>query len=318
MALTKSDILNYRGNLYIVGQNSTPFLSMIGGLNGGRRSLSFEFPTSVEGSTDAASQDTQSEDTASTAGTPNTYTKTPKNNTAQIMKHDAAVTFKKAATSFGQYGGLNINDDGSSPDSLTFQKNLGLLQIAKNLDFSFIQGSYVQPATTAANAKTRGIIEATLTNAIAAGGAVLTKVIFDSLLKEMFDNGAIFQNVVALVGSGLKVALSNIYGYAPTDRNVGGIDIQQIETDFGVIGVALEPNMPSTTLQLVEVSVTVPVFIPIVFDGDSEPQVDPVNGSDVLWVKTSTVAASFGGFYYTMVGLDYGPETYHGKITGLA
>ena len=119
MALTKSDILNYRGNLYIVGQNQTPFLSMIGGLNGGKRVPSPEFSTSVEGATNSASQNTQSEDIASAAGTPTTYTKTPKNNTVQIMKYDAAVTFRKSSSSNGWFGGLNNAEAGSSPDSLS-------------------------------------------------------------------------------------------------------------------------------------------------------------------------------------------------------
>jgi hypothetical protein len=41
-------------------------------------------------------------------------------------------------------------------------------------------------------------------------------------------------------------------------------------------------------------------------------------GIDVLYQPVATTAAARGGFLYTQIGLDYGPEEYHGSITGLA
>lgn len=317
MALTKSDTLNYRGTLFVVGNNQTPFLSMIGGLNGGRREPSAEFSLTVQSTTNVASQNVQSEDTAAAAGTPTTYAKAQTNNTTQIMKYDAAVTFKKAAARVWA-SGLNNGEEVSQPDSLTFQRQMALLQMAKDIDYSFIQGSYVQAANTATAAQTRGIIEAVTTNAVAAAGANLTKALVDTLLKNMYNNGSLFQNIVLLVPATQKVNLSNIYGYAPENRNVGGINIQQIETDFGLVGVTLEPHMPSNSLVAVEVSVCTPTFNPVIFDEGNGAMIDLVNGQDVIWVRTAVTAAQYGGFYYSQIGLDYGPESYHGKITGLA
>jgi len=317
MALTKSDINNFRGELFVIGQNQTPFLNVIGGLNGGARIGSVEFATSVTANTNAASQNVKTEDASVNAGTPTTYAKTQNFNTTQIMKNDAAVSFVKGANN-QFYGGLNNEQDGSRPDSLSFQKEMALLQMAKDIDYSFIQGTYVKAVNTATAAKTRGILEATVSNAIAAAGANLDKAIMDSLLKLMFNSGSPFQEPILMCGADQKVKISNIYGFAPTDRNIGGINIQQIETDFGLIGVLLEPNMPSDSVSIAEASVCNPVFNPVVFDGESAPSFDQVNGQDVLWVRTGTVGASFGGFYYSQIGLDYGAESWHGKITGLA
>jgi hypothetical protein len=317
MANTLSTTLNYRGALYILGQNQTPFLSMIGGVNGGRRETSEQFAVSVTGTTSSASQSAITEDASILAGTATTYAKTQTYNTTQIMKNIAQVSFKKAGNA-GRMGGINNDEAGSSPDTLQFQKDMALLQMAKDIDYSFIQGSYQAAANSATAGKTRGMIEAITTNTTATGGASLSKALIDALLKKMFDSGSPMSNLVMFVGATQKIRITDIYGYAPEDRNVGGVNVQQIETDFGRIGVMLEPNMASDDVLICEIDVCSPVFNPIVFDGNSAPEVSLEAGSDVMWVKTGTVGAMYGGFYYSQVGLDYGPEIWHGTLTGLA
>jgi len=318
MATTKSDTLNYRGVLYTLGLNATPFLNMIGGLNGGRREASATFSTSVTGTTSASAQTVQSEDTAGSAGTPTTYTKTQSTNTTQIMKRDAEVTFKKAGN--GAFmGGVNNGENPSQPDSLRWQRDMAIKQLAKDVDYSFLQGTYVAPASTATAGKTRGIIEAITTNTTSASSANLSKALVDGLLDDMSLAGAPMDNLVIVVNGAQKVKISNIYGFAPTDRNVGGVNIKQLETDFGNIGVVLEQNMPTTTLLIAEMSVVVPVFNPISFDSEQGVVgATSEGGADVIWVPTGITSAKFGGFYYTQIGLDYGPEEWHGTLTSLA
>ena len=45
----------------------------------------------------------------------------------------------------------------------------------------------------------------------------------------MYDAGANFSNVVLWTGSTQKQIITDIYAYAPEDRNVGGVNIKQIE-----------------------------------------------------------------------------------------
>jgi hypothetical protein len=112
--------------------------------------------------------------------------------------------------------------------------------------------------------------------------------------------------------------ISDIYGYAPTDRNVGGVAIRSILTDFCQLGVIWDPQVPAGSLLIIDVKHCAPVFVPVKFNPNTGIQMSAAGGADVLWVPTAVVAAAHGGFIYTQIGLDYGPEEYHGKITGLA
>jgi hypothetical protein len=99
--------------------------------------------------------------------------------------------------------------------------------------------------------------------------------------------------------------LSDIYGYAPTDRMVGGVNIEEVVTDFGKVGIKYNPQMPTDEIYLVEMSVCKPVFC-------------PANGQAISDTPVAVTTAQKGGFLYAQVGLDYGAEEYHGSITGLA
>jgi len=316
MALTKTDTLNYRGELFLIGQNQTPFLRTIAGR--AARSNAFVFPMAQPWALNAAAQPAITEDDSVAAGTPTTYTRAEDTNTAQIMKYDAAVSFKKQGT-FGQLSGINTLDGAPITDELAFQKAAALRQMAIDLEFSFLQGAYQAATNTATAAKTRGIIAGTATNAVAASAATLSEALIKQLLRTMVGSGAPMANPVVFVNAFQKQKLTEIFGYAPTDRNVGGLNIKQIETDFGMLGVVYDPFMPIDTLQIAELSVCRPVFVPVSFSGNNNGITnDSVDGVDVLWVDTAITGAAKGGFYYSQVGLDYGAEEYHGKITGLA
>jgi hypothetical protein len=312
MAYTDREDVNYLGVLYLVGAYQTPFLNMIGGLNGGggKQSKSFEFPVSQKYTLTSASQDTQSEATAAAAGTPTTVTRAQAYNTCQIMKKDVEVSLAKQSA-IGEISGLSVLGNQPVVNEYDFQKNAQLKQLAIDMDYSFLQGSYVARSLASTNQKTRGIIEAISTNTKAAGSVPLSKKLMDAILKTMSANGAQWGNMVCFVNAFQKQQLSDIYGYAPMDRNVGGLNIKQIETDFTMLGIVLAPNMPTDTVLIADMSVVSPVFCPV-------PAFDPaVPGGAIIFVETGITAAKKGGFWYTQVGLDYGEEAFHGKITGL-
>ena len=316
MATTKSDTLNYRGELFLVGQNQTPFIRAIG--LRAARSSSFVFPMAQPYSLASASQPDITEDASIVAGTPTTIARGEDTNTAQIAKYDVAVSFKKQSQ-YGLMSGINTNDANPVVDELTFQKTAQLRQMAIDMEYSFLQGAYQAAANTATSAKTRGIIAGTTTNAVAASSATLSEALVKQLLRTMVGSGAPMQDAVIMVNAFQKQKLSEIFGYAPTDRNIGGLDIKQIETDFGMLGVIYDPFMPAATLQIAELSVCRPVFVPVSFaDAMYGAGSTSVDGVDVIWVPVGVTAASNGGFWYSQYGLDYGPEEYHGKITGLA
>jgi hypothetical protein len=303
MAYTDRADLNYLGDLFLIGANQTPFLNMIGGTTGGKSYSHFQFPLAQPWALSSASQNTQSEATAAAAGTPTTITRAQDYNVAQIMKYDVSTTYAKQSTT-GEFSGIQVLGDQPVQDELAFQKSAALRQMAIDMEYSFLQGTFTDSSTPATNQTTRGIVAGTTTNAVAAGSADLTKDMIQELLRTMAGTGSQFINSVIFVNAFQKQALSDIYGYAPEDRNVGGVNIKQIETDFATLGVVYAPQMTASALLIAEMSVCSPVFV-------------PYNGQAVSFTDTAVTAAQKGGFWYTQVGLDYGPEEYHGKITGL-
>ena len=85
---------------------------------------------------------------------------------------------------------------------------------------------------------------------------------------------------------------------------MGGVNIKQIETDFCTLGVVYAPQMTTSVLQIADMSVIKPVYV-------------PYEGKAISFTETAVTAAKKGGFWYSQFGLDYGAEEYHGKITGL-
>ena len=64
---------NYLGILFEIGQNKTPLLNMIGGVNGGRSVPTWNFALNSNYALETPSQPSISEDASVTAPTPTTY-----------------------------------------------------------------------------------------------------------------------------------------------------------------------------------------------------------------------------------------------------
>lgn len=319
MATTDSDTVNYRGVLYLLGANQAPFLASIGGRT--KRSTAWTYPVAQPYSVSAASQDTMSEDDAAGTLTPTTVARGQDVNVAQIMLYTVKTTFKKQSI-IGQMSGLNTNDGNPVLDELGFQKRAGLVQMAKNMEYSLLQGAYVPEGTSATNTTTRGLKNAITTNTVAGGSLKLSKSMIEELVREMIASGAPFMDPVALVNAFQMQMLSDIYGFAPQDRTTGGVAIDRfLVPGAGVLSVMFSPQMPNDEFYIVERSVCSPVFVPASVyepDGNVAPSVDPINGVDVLWQPTAISNAARGGFLYAQFGFDHGPEEYHGSITGLS
>lgn len=301
---------NYVGELFLIGANQTPFLNMIGGLTGGRQYQAFDFPTSQPWALDSATQPAISETASLSAPDVRTYGRSLVSNTVQIFQRAVTVSYAKQATT-SVIGADSTTGDAMMgnqvvQDELDFQIQANLRQISLDAEYSFLQGAYQQATDAATPAKTRGIITATTSNAVAASAAALTKELIDELLRTMAAAGAPFVNPVLFCNAFQKQKLSNIYGYAPQSATVGGVNIQQIETDFAQIGVAWAPQMPTDTVLVAEMSVVAPVFCPV-----------PGKGL-LFYEELARTGAGLRGQVYGQMGLDHGPEKYHGKITGLA
>ena len=296
---------NYVGELFTADQVNSPFLSMVGGLTGGMMTENFEFPTDSQYSQETAAQPAITETASLTAPTALSYVRNQNKNVVQIFQEKVSLTYVRMSNQ-GRLSGINTaGQNNNVPDELQFNKAKALEKIARDVDYTFINGAY-QIATNAGVAnKTRGIIAASSVNTLAASTAYLSKTLVDSILLTMYGNGALFKNIVLWCNGFQKQRISNIYGYAPQDRNVGGIAIKQIETDFGNIGIMLDRFMPTTTIAFVDMAVVSPVF-------------QPVPGKGNLFYETlAKTGAAEEGQIFGQIGLDHGPAFCHGTITGL-
>lgn len=304
---------NYTGELYLIGANQTPFLNAIGGLQGGmvRTVSSFEFPLAQPWALESAEQPAVTETTSLTAPDPWTYVRGQDTNTVQIFHRSVTVSYAKqsvtgAIVADATTGLVDKNENQPIQNERDFQIAAHMRQIAVNVDYTFLNGAYQKATSAAVAAKSRGIITAATTNTVAAGSAQLSRSLCNTLLRTMAGNGAEFVNPVVFCNAYQKQKLTEIYGYAPSDRNIGGMNIKQVETDFAMLGIVWAPNVPAATLLIADLAFCSPVFLPV-----------PEKGV-LFYEELSKTGAAEKGQIYGQIGLDYGPEEYHGTITGLA
>ena len=304
---------NYVGELFLIGANQTPFLNMIGGLQGAsiRTVAAFQFSLAQPWALEDASQPNISETASITAPNPWTYIRDQDVNTVQIFQRAVSVSYAKQSV-IGQITAdavTGIAEVGVQPiqNEKDFQISAHMRQMSVNVDFTFLQGAYQQATSAAVAPRSRGIITGCDSNTVDASGAALSKALVDQLLRDMAGNGAEFINPVIFVNAFQKQKISDVYGYAPEDRNVGGVNIKQIETDFGTIGIAdAHRFVPADDILLADMSTIAPVTQPV-----------PGKGNFFL-EELGKAGASENSMLYGQYGLDHGPAFAHGAITGLA
>lgn len=304
---TVFNLPNYAGMLFTADAVNTPILTAIGGLNGGKTTDNFEFSCGQTYSNGDASQPSITETASLTAPTAVGVVRSQISNVTQIFHEKVSVSYVGLSNN-GRLQGMNTegarNGVASEKD---FQIACALQRIARNIEYSIINGEYNKATASGEANKTRGLLELCASNnTVDASSEALSKALMDELFTEMFDNGATFSNCVIFTGATQKKRISDIYGYAPTDRNVGGTNIKQIETDFGNIGVALNRFMPSGTILVAEMSALAPVFQPV-----------PEKGN-FFYEELAKSGASEDGQIFGQFGLDHGAGFLHGSITNLA
>ncbi|WP_460407317.1 SU10 major capsid protein, partial [Actinophytocola sediminis] len=129
----------------------------------------------------------------------------------------------------------------------------------------------------------------------------------------VYDGGGLTDGLgTFLVNSSQKVALSKAYADAYgkanpliTGQNVGGVRVDQIETDFGRLNIMVDRAMPQDSILLTSLSELRTKFLLI-----------PGKGS-FFEEPLAKVGASEDSQLYGEIGLQYGSPIKHGLLTGL-
>jgi hypothetical protein len=290
----------------------TPFLSAIGGVNGAKliRSKTWEWQT-MDRRTSTANNG-QLEGQVAPAGT--NQSRANVFNITEIHQSSIEISYSKMAA-VGQFGGQNVAPefDDAVINELQLQTMAELQSIGVDLELSFLNGTINVPADNAAThiRKTQGILGALTTNVVDGAAAALTTNMVDALLMDVYGTGGLTneETTVFLASAQTALWINDVYANssqlsAPVrDRTVGGMAIKTITTIFGTFGVLVDRWMPAATLAVVDLSECYPVFTEI-------PNKGP------LFVEPLAKTGATEKFQiYGEIGLEYGAERHHGKLT---
>jgi hypothetical protein len=135
------------------------------------------------------------------------------------------------------------------------------------------------------------------------------------LLQSIFDNGGITEQGTAtlfvpsgqkrMLSKGYATAYSSTAGILAGTRNVGGVEMNTIITDFGTLNVAVDRQLPADAIAVVSMEQVTPVFLNI-------------PGKGVLFEEElAKTGASDKTQIYGEIGLKYGNQAAHGVLRGL-
>lgn len=310
---TTYNLPNYVGELFAASREDTPLLSAIGGLTGGRatKATSFEW----QGYDLRDPDDTRQRLEGADAPDGEARTRYKASNVVEIHQEAVNLSYTKqgATGQLNTDGAQTVNIGGTTvpADELSWQISQQLKQIARDVEYSFIKGTYANPDDNNSPRRTRGLLEAITTNVMETTHTAKTLTADDVLdLAQMaWDNGGIRESETRtiVVNSDLKRALTRCFvtdaGYKEETRNVGGVNLQTIETDFGRFNIMLDAYMPKDKLLVLSLEQLAPRFLEI--PGKGHFFVEPL-------AKTG---ASDKVQIYGEIGLEYGDQKAHALLT---
>lgn len=270
-----------------------------------------EFVTGQEYETSGGSQPAISETASLTAPDPTFIVTEQKTNVTQIFQESFGISDAKLSN-MGTMSGVNIAGQQPNPtDPRDFQTAAKMQKIARDIEYTFINGVYQKANADNVANKSRGLVNAITTNTLAAESAPLGLWLVAELMKEMFDNNAPTEGLTLLVDSTSLYqlnadAVQNGLTIAPADRMYNGIRLMSLLTPMGEIYLKLGEFIPTGTAFALNLDVMRPVEM-----------ITPGKGN---FYREQLAKTGAGEKYqiFGQIGLDYGPEFYHGMITGLS
>ena len=307
---TSFGVLNYSGMLFNKGNTRTPLSAIIGGR--AKTTNHVEFVTGQEYTAGGdGSQPEISENASLTAPDASVVTREQKTNVTQIFQESVGISYTKQSD-MGTLAGVNIANQQANPvNELDFQVAAKIQKINRDIEYTFINGVFNKATSDATVNKTRGLIPAITTNVTAMGNKPLGLWDIADMVKKIYGANAptdglclwcdaitLFQINADAVQNGLTVI--------PAAREINGIALSSVVTPIGVVYLYLGECLPAGTALLLNLDVIAPVYQPV-----------PGKGNFFL-EQLAKVGAGEKYQLFGQIGLDHGPEWYHGKFTGIS
>lgn len=306
---TSFETPNYSGLLFNKGNTRTPFSSMIGGKT--KYTDHVEFAVGQEYTTDGGTQPAISEAASLTAPEASVKKRKQTTNVTQIFQESVGISYAKMSN-MGTLSGLNVTGQKANPaDELAFQVDAKMKKIARDIEYTYLNGVYAKADSDTKANKTRGIFPAITSNIVDAAGKPLTVWMLADALKVIYESNAPTNGLVVWLDAISMFQLNadaqmNGNTIVPASREVNGISLSKVLTPLGEVNLYLGEFLPAGTAGIFNFDVIYPV-----------EQMTPGKGNFYLDALGKTGA---GEKYYIFgqTGLDHGPEWYHGKITGIS
>jgi hypothetical protein len=320
---TSYDLPNVVGELFLRSERPNALLNLIGnpaGPNGGqfRQVGNTQFAMGANWTTAAAAQPAVLEGATPT----DTYFPlTQASNVVQIFHRlvDMSYSLQGRTSSISGVAvvpGAGGNGTLIQPGTSEFQIQANVQQIARDMNFSFLNGAFQLPVNNATARRTRGLRTALTTNVAANSGTgrALTKVIVDNALRVWADNGMFspgaelwalaganqFDNLISIFET---TALAQVQ-VAPGSA-IAGLQLRQLWTRMAKINVVYEFDMPAGSIVFFQPEKCRAVTM-------------PVPGKGTLFVEPiAKTGSSDRAQIYGEWGIDYTDEIFHGRIDDL-
>ncbi len=288
---------------------------MIGGLTGGESVMTKEFVWQVEDNVAASANKVAVE---GGDPDPSAIIRQEIKNVVEIHQEGVSISYTKQAATNQLGAGGGTPTIGAAPilgtqpvqGEIPHQLALKIGQIARDVEMSFLVGVYAYPNDNVTERQTRGVLTAIETHSVPFGTDLRSTInaMLVGMYEDEFNVAPLIQPVLFMNGSTktkLSLEYSNNLGLADRSRTVGGVDIDTIITDFGTFGVVLDRYMPVDQIALLDLSVLAPCFLPI-------------PGKGHFFTEPLAKTGAYDIFQlYGEIGLKYGPEQYHGLVTGI-
>lgn len=307
---TTFDLPNFVGDLFTISTEDTPFLSAIGGLTGGRPAVDKRFEWEFYDLRDPEDdrQKVEGDDA------PDAAERVRANDFNVVEIHQEAVEISYTRQAVAARGGYETTARGTSPvsDELAWQTDQQLKQIARDIELSFITGTFQNPSNNSTPRKTRGLLEAIVTNVKDMAGGVPTIDDINDLFQIAYQNGGLQEGETRtlIAGPAMKRLLTKIFirdvgsgsAFYQQSRNVGGVNLLQIETDFGSAALMIDRYMPVGTLVAASLE-------------ECAPRILQIPGKGFLFFEElAKTGAATKGQIYGEIGLEFGNERKHAKL----
>lgn len=307
---TSFGVLNYSGMLFNKGNTRTPLSAIIGGR--AKTTNHVEFVTGQEYTGGGAGSQPGISETASlTAPEATVATREQKTNVTQIFQESVGISYAKESN-MGTLAGVNIANQSANPVSeLDFQVAIKMQKIARDIEYTFINGVFNKATKDSEINKTRGLIPAITSNTKAMASKPLGLWDIADMVKMIYGANAPTQGLVLWCDATTLFqinadAVQNGLSVVPASREINGINLSSVVTPIGVVYLYLGECLPAGTALLLNLDVLAPVHQPV-----------PGKGNFFL-EELAKVGAGKKFHIFGQLGLDHGPEWYHGKFTGIS